>query len=137
MNLLWRCVLAQAFQQRHAFGEVFAHYIQDEGILLRDYPNKTFRSFCEAAVAAVLRNRRRKVCVKNIPSIHTTPFTKDSVELPSRAQVGWSLQLRVFGLGGNQDKKVWVGVFPECEEILMGCLSLGGVALQSVGACQS
>ena len=40
------------------------------------------------------------------------------------------LQLRVLGLGFLQDGDVRVGVFPQCEEILIGRLGLGGVALQ-------
>src|SRR4029077_2412854 len=43
-------------------------------------------------------------------------------------------QLRVLGLGCNQDRYVRVGVFPEREEILVGDAGFGGVALQGVGA---
>jgi hypothetical protein len=43
-------------------------------------------------------------------------------------------QFGVFGFGGNKDGNVGVGVFPECQKILIGRLGLGGVALQDVGA---
>jgi hypothetical protein len=39
-----------------------------------------------------------------------------------------SLQLRKFRFRGDEDGNVRVGVFPECEEILIGRLGLGGVA---------
>ena len=39
------------------------------------------------------------------------------------------LQLREFRLGLLEDGNVRVGVFPEREEILIGRLGLGGVAL--------
>jgi hypothetical protein len=44
------------------------------------------------------------------------------------------LQLRILGFGGDQDGDVRVAVFPEREEILIGRLGLGGVALHRVGA---
>jgi hypothetical protein len=44
------------------------------------------------------------------------------------------MQLCVFRLGLLQDGDVGVGVFPECEEILIGGLCLGGVALHGVGS---
>jgi hypothetical protein len=44
------------------------------------------------------------------------------------------LQLRVFRLGLLQNGDVWVGVFPQCQEILIGGTGFGCVALQGVGA---
>jgi len=46
------------------------------------------------------------------------------------------LQLRVFCLGFEQYRNVGIGVFPECEEILIRGTGLGRVALESVGASQ-
>ena len=43
------------------------------------------------------------------------------------------LQLRVFRLGDDEDGNVGVGVFPEGEELLVGCLGFGGVALHGIG----
>ena len=48
-----------------------------------------------------------------------------------------SLQLRVFRFRSDEDRNVRVGVFPEREEILIGRLGLGGVALHGVGTGQS
>ena len=42
-----------------------------------------------------------------------------------------STQLRVFRLGLLEDRDVGVGVFPECEEILVGSLCLGLISRQS------
>jgi hypothetical protein len=44
------------------------------------------------------------------------------------------LQLRVFRLGLFQYMDVAVGVFPESEEILISCASLGDVSLHRAGA---
>ncbi len=44
------------------------------------------------------------------------------------------MKLRVLRLRGNQDGDVRVGVFPECEEILIGSLGFDGVALHSIGS---
>jgi hypothetical protein len=44
-----------------------------------------------------------------------------------------SLQLRVLRLRSDEDGDVRVGVFPECEEILICPLGFGGVALHRVG----
>ena len=44
------------------------------------------------------------------------------------------LQFRVLHLGLLQDGDVGVGVFPEGEEVIIGSLCLGGVALHGVGA---
>src|SRR6516164_499022 len=46
------------------------------------------------------------------------------------------MQLCVFRLGLLQDGDVGVGVFPEGEEILIGGLCLGGVALHGVGTAE-
>ena len=45
-----------------------------------------------------------------------------------------SLQFRVLGFGLLQDGDVGVGVFPEREEILIGRLGFGGVALHCIGS---
>jgi len=45
-----------------------------------------------------------------------------------------SSQLRVLSLGRDVDWNVRIGVFPEREEIVIGRLGLGSVAVQSVGA---
>src|SRR5215831_743251 len=42
------------------------------------------------------------------------------------------LQLCVLGLGLLKDGDVGVGVFPEGEEVLVGCAGFGGIALESV-----
>jgi hypothetical protein len=47
------------------------------------------------------------------------------------------LQFGVLCLGLLQDGDVRVGVFPEREEILIGRLGLGGVALHGVGASET
>jgi hypothetical protein len=47
------------------------------------------------------------------------------------------LQFRVLGLGLLQNGYVGVGVFPECEEILVRGASFCGVALQGVGASKT
>jgi hypothetical protein len=44
------------------------------------------------------------------------------------------LQFRVFGLGGDEDRDVGIGVLPESEEILISLARFGGIHLQSVGA---
>ena len=44
------------------------------------------------------------------------------------------LQLRVLRFRSDEDGDVRVGVFPEREEILIGRLGLGGVALHGVGS---
>ena len=44
------------------------------------------------------------------------------------------VQFVVFGFGLFQDGDIGVGIFPEGEEILVGGLGGGGVALQSVGS---
>src|SRR5271170_3270946 len=44
------------------------------------------------------------------------------------------LQLRVLRFCSGENGDVEVGVFPEREEILIGGLGLGGVALHGVGA---
>ena len=46
------------------------------------------------------------------------------------------LQLRAFCLGFEQYRNVRIGVFPECEEMLIRGPTLGGVALHRVGAAQ-
>jgi hypothetical protein len=46
-------------------------------------------------------------------------------------------QLRVFGLGGDENGNAGVGVFPEGEETLIGCAGFGSVALQRVSASQT
>jgi len=38
-------------------------------------------------------------------------------------------QRRVFGLGGDEDGNIRVGVFPECKEFPVGGAGFGGVAL--------
>ena len=43
------------------------------------------------------------------------------------------LQLGVLGLRGDEDGDVGVGVFPECQEILVGGAGLHRVTLQGVG----
>src|SRR6266851_1522912 len=45
------------------------------------------------------------------------------------------LQLRVFGLSGDKDGNVRVSVFPKREEILIGRLGFGGVALPIRSKC--
>jgi hypothetical protein len=42
--------------------------------------------------------------------------------------------LGVFHFGSDEDRNVRVGVFPEREEILIGRLAFGGVALQCAGS---
>jgi hypothetical protein len=44
------------------------------------------------------------------------------------------LQLRVFGFGLLENGNVRVGVFPQCEEILVGRAGLGCVARECIGA---
>ena len=44
------------------------------------------------------------------------------------------MQFRVLGLGLLQDGDVGLGVFPEGEEILVGRLSFGRVALRGMGS---
>ena len=44
------------------------------------------------------------------------------------------LQLRIFRFRSYEDGDVRVGVFPQCEEIQIGRLGLGGVALHGVGS---
>src|SRR5258708_769460 len=44
------------------------------------------------------------------------------------------LQLSVFGLGGDEDGDVGVGVFPQREEVLIGPARLRCIALQRVSA---
>jgi len=46
------------------------------------------------------------------------------------------LQLRIFDFGLLQDGNIGVGVFPEGEEILIGCLGLGGVMLHGISPGQ-
>src|SRR5690349_18938084 len=46
------------------------------------------------------------------------------------------LQLRAFRLGLLQDRNVWVGVFPECQKILVGSAALSTVALHRVSAAK-
>src|SRR5260370_39781249 len=43
-------------------------------------------------------------------------------------------QFRVLSLRSDENRNVRVGVFPEREEILIGRLGLGGVALHGVGS---
>ena len=43
------------------------------------------------------------------------------------------MQLRVFRFRSDENRNVRVRVFPKREEILIGCLHFGGVALQCVG----
>jgi hypothetical protein len=45
-----------------------------------------------------------------------------------------SLQLGIIHLGLLQNGNVRVGVFPEREEIIVGSLRFGGVALHGLGA---
>ena len=45
-----------------------------------------------------------------------------------------SFQLRVLSFRSDENRNVGVGVFPEREEILIGCLGFRGVALHGVGA---
>jgi hypothetical protein len=47
---------------------------------------------------------------------------------------GQLLQFHVLRLGLLQDRNVWVGVLPKREEILIGRLGFGGVALHGVGS---
>ena len=47
-----------------------------------------------------------------------------------------SLYFRVFGLGLLEDGDVGVGVFPECEEVLIRGFCFGGIALHGVSASQ-
>jgi hypothetical protein len=44
------------------------------------------------------------------------------------------LQLRVLSLRRDENRNVRIGIFPQREEILIGCFGLGGVALDGVGA---
>src|SRR4029077_831607 len=44
------------------------------------------------------------------------------------------LQLCVFGLGGDENGNVRVGVFPEGEKILIGGVGFYGVALDGIGS---
>jgi hypothetical protein len=44
------------------------------------------------------------------------------------------MQLGVFGFCGYEDGDIGVGVFPECEEIVVGGTSLRCVALKGIGA---
>ena len=44
------------------------------------------------------------------------------------------MKLRILRFGSDEDGNVGVGVFPEREEILIGRLGFGGVALHGVGA---
>jgi hypothetical protein len=50
-----------------------------------------------------------------------------------RAGTG-SVQLGVFGFGLLQDRNVGLGVFPECEEILIGRLGFCGVAFERISS---
>jgi hypothetical protein len=43
------------------------------------------------------------------------------------------LQLRVLRFRSDEDRNIRVGIFPEREEILIGRLGLGGVALHGIG----
>src|ERR1700674_588648 len=47
-----------------------------------------------------------------------------------------SLQLCIFCLGLLQDGNVGIGVFPECEEVLISHASVRDVALQRIRACE-
>ena len=47
---------------------------------------------------------------------------------------GKLLELRVLGLGLLQDGNLRVGIFPECEEILIGNAGFGGLPLHSESA---
>src|SRR5208283_2441504 len=47
------------------------------------------------------------------------------------------VQLRVFSLRLFEDRNVRVGVFPKREEILIGHLGFGGIALHRVGASEA
>src|SRR5579862_3136695 len=38
-------------------------------------------------------------------------------------------EFRILGLGGDEDGDVWVSIFPQSEEILIGRLGFDGVAL--------
>src|SRR5271169_2777377 len=44
------------------------------------------------------------------------------------------MQLRVLGLYSKEYRYVRVGVFPQREEILIGCPGLGGFALHGIGS---
>jgi len=46
------------------------------------------------------------------------------------------LELRVLGFGLLQDWNIWVGIFPESEEIVVRSAGIGGVALHGVGATE-
>jgi hypothetical protein len=46
----------------------------------------------------------------------------------------FSLQLGVFGFGGDEDGDVRIGVFPEGEEVLVRVTGIGLVGLCGVGA---
>jgi len=43
------------------------------------------------------------------------------------------LKLRVLSFGGDEDGDVGIGVLPQREEILIGRLGFGGVALHGIG----
>jgi len=64
-------------------------------------------------------------------------LTSSCVDLGFLQQIRQLFQLRVFGLRSDEDGNVGVGVFPNCEEILIGRLSFGGGALHGVSAGQS
>ena len=53
----------------------------------------------------------------------------------SGGEMSGLLQLRVFCFGSNENWNVRVGIFPERQEILIGGLSSGHIALQSKSAC--
>ena len=46
-------------------------------------------------------------------------------------------QFRVLRFRSDENRNVRVGIFPEREEILIGRLSFGGIALHGVGAGQA
>src|ERR1700751_2921909 len=46
-------------------------------------------------------------------------------------------EFRILGLGGDEDGDVWVSIFPESEEILIGRLGFDGFALHGVGAAKA
>ena len=69
-------------------------------------------------------------------SVNDVSFGKEArilaTTLPQFFSFARLLQLCVLCLGLFQDGDVWVGVFPECEKILIGCARFGGISLYGV-----
>src|SRR5690242_13294126 len=80
---------------------------------------------------AIALNIRLMVCLTV-----ATPFGRMACKVKSWLS-HFLLQLRVLRLGLLQDGNVWVGVFPKCEEVLVGGPSLRTISLEGVGAGQT